>query len=643
MSDFLERVRKNAERVGGVGYWSWNLVSDEIYWSEECFKIYGRDLKTWVPTADNYHRDIMDEDRARIFEFSQKKNAKQEPYTLEYRYFKGSERENVIWVSTDCDYIKNDHDEMCILGVSRDITAQKKIELDLQESKNRIEVFADAASDWFWEMDENLRFTYMSENAAEVVGVPISYFMGKTRREVAGELVENKKWRKHLDDLDAHRPFRDFRFVRKGHDGRRQYVTTSGIPLYDDFGKFKGYAGASSSLVDKMAEPEKAHLSREQLAAAVNALSELFALWDSQDRLIVCNDQFRKMNQAIIETTEPGTRFEDHVRAILAHGFYPDAVGREEAWFEERMERHRNPGAPFEIIRQDGQWILVKEQKLADGSIILISRDITERKKNEAALRIAKQNAEFANRAKSEFLAHMSHELRTPLNAIIGFSQICESELFGKQSHRKYVEYATDIRSASTLLLDLISDVLDISKLEDGEYQLDESIFPIKKSLQSCLTMVKGRAASKQIKIRIAVDPEVHLIQADERLIKQIILNLLSNAIKFTAKDGVVSIDVRLLDDRTLDLSVQDNGAGIEEHDINKILEPYIQVRDNPAVAHEGVGLGLPIVKGLTELHGGELRIDSEIGSGTKMTVRLPAHRVVLSEQTEVLVKRPGA
>jgi len=632
VSDFLERVRKNAESVGGVGYWSWNLETGDIFWSEECYKIYGRDAMSWTPTIDNYQDHIHDDDREGIIASGHQKIERQEPYFMEYRYYKGGSRDDVLWVRTDCDFITNDDGELCIVGVSRDISEQKSTEFELQQSRNRFETFADAASDWFWEMDASLRFTYVSPRAVEILGVPVSFLIGKTRREISGEMIDNEKWQRHYEELDAHRAFRDFKFVRKGHDGRLQYIATSGIPKFDEEGNFTGYAGASSSLAGRLDEEEKANLVREQLAAAVNALSELFVLWDPQDRLVICNDQFRKINEAVSETTEPGTLFRDHVRAVLEHGAYPASKGREEEWYADRIAQHENPGQPFEVDRQGGRCLLVHEQKIPDGSTITISSDITERKRHEEDLRIAKQNAEFANRAKTEFLAHMSHELRTPLNAIIGFSQICESELFGKQSNPKYVEYATDIRTASTHLLDLISDVLDISKLEEGEYKIEEAVFSIEKALEACLTMVTGRASSKQIKINVSVDPGINRLKADERLVKQIVLNLLSNAIKFTPAGGRVSVRASLAEDEGLNISVIDNGNGIAEDDIAKILEPYVQVRDNPGVAHEGTGLGLPIVKGLTELHGGQLFIDSEIGHGTKITVRMPKERVVSSD-----------
>lgn len=633
MTDFLERVRKNAESVAGIGYWLWNFETDDVHWSTECYTIYGRDPETWTPSPENYIQDVFDEDRERVAEESRIKFKNGDAFYIECRYYKGSDRSDVRWVRTDCDFTESDAGERSIVGVARDITEQKKTEQALQESKDRFQAFADAASDWFWEMDENLRFSYMSLRAEEIVGVPVSYFIGKTRQEVAGEILETEKWDAHLQDLDARRPFRDFRFVRKGHDGRLHYVTTSGIPRFDGGGKFLGYTGASANLTDHMEAEEKVNLAREQLAGAVNAMNEMFVLWDPQDRLVVCNDQFRKINEDVIETTEPGTLFVDHISAAIDNDLFPMIRGDKAAWLRQRLEAHKNPGQPFEVARQDKRWLLIKEQKLTDGSTITVSSDITERKLNEEALRAAKLKAEFASRAKSEFLAHMSHELRTPLNAIIGFSQICESEIFGKQPIRKYVEYATHIGTASTHLLSLISDVLDISKLEEGEFQLSESIFSVETALGSCMAMINGRAEIKNIQTDIIIEPGVDGLNADERLFKQMVLNLLSNAVKFTPAGGHVSVKARVDETHQLSIIVRDSGDGIKADDIRNILEPYTQVRANPEVAHEGTGLGLSIVKGLAELHGGLLSIESEIGTGTQATVQFPAERVVRSDE----------
>lgn len=629
MSDLNERVRRIAEAVAGLGYWSLNLETREVIWSKECYVLFGRNPDTWVPSRENFIEDIVPSSRSMFAQNLDDSIANREPYVMEYEYYRGGNRNDPRWYRTERTFLTDDDGVEYMVGVAKDITEQKRVELELRENNARFQAFADAASDWFWETDKDLRFTYLSSRAEDHGGVPNTYFVGKTRREVVGEVIDTEKWEAHFQDLEAHRPFRDFRYLRKGHDGRIHYITTSGIPLFDERGKFKGYAGAASNLTDRLEADEKLNLAREQLANAINALNDLFVLWGPDDRLIVCNDQFRELNRDIIETTVPGARFEDHIRAGLKKGLFPAAIGREEEWFEGRLYAHKNPGKPFELERQDGRWLLIKEQVLEDGSTITISSDITDRKQFEEHLHDAKQKAELANRAKSEFLAHMSHELRTPLNAIIGFSQICESEIFGKQEIRKYVEYASDIRVASTHLLELISDVLDLSKLEQGEFRLHETAFSVEQALNATIKMIRGKATAKDVGVSLSVDPMVHFIRADERLFKQIIINLLSNAVKYAVVGGQVAVQALLSKDQQLHVTIRDDGSGINEEDLKVILEPYAQLRPNSDVAHEGTGLGLPIVKRLLDLHGGVLWFESQPGEGTTVTAQLPAERTI--------------
>ncbi|MEK9722642.1 MAG: histidine kinase dimerization/phospho-acceptor domain-containing protein, partial [Rhodospirillaceae bacterium] len=346
----------------------------------------------------------------------------------------------------------------------------------LSASENRFRHIAESASDWFCEMDADLRFTYFSPRAEEVVGVPVAFHLGKTRAELAGEDVATEKWQRHLDDLKNHRPFRDFQFVRKGHDGRLQTLSTSGKPLFDADGAFTGYIGVGSDITPQLEAEETARLAQERLAHAIDQLSELFVLWGPDDRLVMCNEQFRRVNAAIQEATVPGTLFADHIRAGLDAGLYSGVRGHETDWLAERLQRHRNPGEPFELERHDGLWLYVHEQPFPDGSIATISIDITARKSAEREMMAAKESAEAANRSKSDFLARMSHELRTPLNAIIGFSQIIRSETLGPVGTPAYKSYAEDILTSGELLLSLINDLLDLSRIEAGKYEINDDL-----------------------------------------------------------------------------------------------------------------------------------------------------------------------
>ncbi len=244
-------------------------------------------------------------------------------------------------------------------------------------------------------------------------------------------------------------------------------------------------------------------------------------------------------------------------------------------------------------------------------------------------LRSEKERAELASRAKSEFLANMSHELRTPLNAIIGFSEITMNETFGKHSNAIYGEYAKDVYDASTHLLSVISDILDVSKVEAGEVDIEDQNVNVFDLITSCMLLVRERAKNKQVSPEILINTDVFCIRADERILKQILINLLSNAVKFVPAEGRLAVCAEIQERGTLRISVIDNGCGIAAEDILKVQEPFGQVRDRPELAQEGTGLGLPLAKRLTELHGGNLEIESELGAGSSIHIVLPKDRVI--------------
>lgn len=418
----------------------------------------------------------------------------------------------------------------------------------------------------------------------------------------------------------------EFRIIRP--DGTQRIVHGRGTWRLGKNGKPERISGTVQDITQRRQVEDNVH----SLAAAIESLSENFALYGPDDRLIMCNERHRRLNKDVLEFTETGVLFEDHLRALLKKGLVPDAIGREEEWIQQRMERRRNPAGPFEILRQDGHWYSVHDQRMPDGSTATISTDITVRKQAEENLRQALGNVEEANRAKSIFLANMSHELRTPLNSIIGFSETLKSQLFGPLGTPRYTEYAGDINASGRHLLEVINDILDISKIEAGEIDLTEEEVDLPVLVEAAITMLREQAENQGIILSRIFPSDCPRIVADPRHIKQIVINLVSNAVKFTPAKGTIKLEILVEDMRAVSFFVEDTGIGIKSENITKVLEPFGQIGNVYSRTHEGTGLGLPLAKSLIELHGGTLKIDSEFGKGTKVSIQFPSERTVVED-----------
>jgi PAS domain S-box-containing protein len=634
---------------------------------------------------------------------------------------------------------------------------------ELKRTEERFKDFAEATSDWFWEQDSELRFTYFSKSAFDRFGITREDYIGRTRAETKPLGVSDAQWAAHMADLAARRPFRDFRVQRFDKNGRLCTCAISGKPIFDADGRFQGYRGTGADITDRIAAEAEAQLIQLRFASALDSVDDAIAIFDPDDRLVMCNGAYRRSLGPFGELLRTGMSFESIIRDSV-YGGVLGPFDDKQAWIAQRLAQHRTPGPPIQVPLGDGRWLQVREQKLPDGGTAVIATDVTaakqreeelfektallqrtldnmgegiivfdrdfrlvqwndrvpellglpadflhiglsyedflrfqaergeygpgdpeaavrirverarrakpfqigrwrpnghpnarfielrrnpmpgggfvalysdetERKKAEDALREAKEGAEIANRTKSAFLANMSHELRTPLNAIIGFSEIIGKELFGQIGSPRYREYADDIYASGTHLLNLINDILDVSKAEAGKIDLQETVIDIIDVIESSVRLVAPRARENGVEIVVApIDPQLRVL-ADERRLKQVLLNLLSNAVKFTPMGGRITLEASHDPARGFVIRVADTGIGMNPADIPKALEPFGQVDSKLARKYEGTGLGLPLSKALVELHGGKLEIESAIGAGTTVTIILPTSRIVAHRQ----------
>lgn len=310
---------------------------------------------------------------------------------------------------------------------------------------------------------------------------------------------------------------------------------------------------------------------------------------------------------------------------------HEDDQDRMDQTFQRAVINQNDFDVDFAIERPDGQKRYIRCEGRCksnqDGEVITlygIMQDMSERILYERELRTAKEDAEKACAARTQFLANMSHELRTPLNAIIGFSEMIEGEVLGPAGNDKYIEYGAHIRQSGAHLLDLIGDILDMAKIEAGKYELDLEAIQIGDVLDSALTMIRPRADEKHITLRqdSRFDKDVTLT-GDRRACLQVMLNILSNAVKFTPENGDVRVDCAV-HKHSIALTISDNGIGIPATKLASITNPFEQVSSHYTRDHEGSGLGLAITKELVELHGGTLKIKSQIDVGTAVTITLP-------------------
>jgi two-component system, cell cycle sensor histidine kinase PleC len=415
--------------------------------------------------------------------------------------------------------------------------------------------------------------------------------------------------------------------------------------------------GIAVDITEQKNLAETSVLADQRLREAIEAISEAFVLWDSSNRLVLCNSKYQRLHNLPPESTRPGAPYAE----LAARGAAP-LVDSEILINAKGPARPESPARTYEARLTDGRWLQVNERRTGDGGYVSVGTDITALKRHEeqlmdserrllatvSELRQSRQSleaqtqqladlaerhleqkarAEMANRAKAEFLANMSHELRTPLNAIIGFSEMMEQQTFGPLGSPKYQDYCSHIHESGQYLLHVFSDVLDMSRLEAGRVRLNRSEFGVETAIKNAMRDVEAAAQAKNLAIEVDVSP-AESIQADREAVERILVTLLRNAVKFTPDGGAISIGAQAFDEQIY-IYVEDTGPGIASADLSRLGRPFEQADLTLANGMKGSGLGLAIANSLVELHGGSLRINSTLGEGTVVLVALPRSPIV--------------
>jgi two-component system, cell cycle sensor histidine kinase PleC len=504
-----------------------------------------------------------------------------------------------------------------LIAEARDVTDRKRSEDNLRTSEARVRSYFEAAMDGIVVADRMGRFIDVNPAACRLFGFERNDMTQLTIADMlpadCGPAVTAAG---HLALVNASGSYRgELQFRRS--DGAVRTAEVSAVRLEGD-----NYLGVFRDVSQQRREAEALRAGNARIAALLRTIPDLVLLLDSNglyldvvtppadSRLMIAAKRLLGRRPYDVLPTEVAARI---MRAVAS------------ATASQQVET-----VEFELDLADGvRWFearftVMSEMPRDESYVLQITRDVTERVEAAARLADAKEQAEAANRTKSAFLATMSHELRTPLNAIIGFSEIMVTEMFGPVGNPRYVGYARNIHESGGHLLSLINDILDISKLEAGKYELEKSWINLSDVIAGCCALHENAAAAADLHFDRRVDENMPVILCDERAVRQVLLNLLSNAVKFTPPGGRVVLTAGRTDDGGVVVVISDTGIGIPEAALARIAQPFQQVDNSIARRFGGTGLGLAISRNLMELHGGRLLVNSVEGHGSTVTVVFP-------------------
>ena len=526
-----------------------------------------------------------------------------------------------------------------IFGISRDITARKQMDAQLQQTNERFSMASDSAGIGVWEFDvvtDRLKWDAWMYRLYGVTrsSAPASYDLWASslhpedRARCESEIALALQGAKELDT--------EFRIVRP--DGEVRHIKSSARTVRNAQGVAIAMTGVNFDVTERRQAEAEARRSSELMRGAIEAIDEAFVIFDPQDRVLYCNEKCRELYKTSANLIVPGKTFEEILRGGAALGQYPAAIGRIEEWIAERLEVRRRGSAKLVTRLDDGRVLRVIDRRMPDGHTVGFRVDITEQVR-------ATEAAQAASQAKSQFLANMSHEIRSPMNAVIGLAYLLrQTRLSAEQSL-----FVNKMTTASKSLLAVINDVLDLSKIEAGELLLERGVFSPHRLIREQADLIGVSAQAKGIGFEVEiVDDLPEAVEGDAKHLGQVLGNLLSNAVKFTDR-GSVALRVGQAASQaggvTLCFTVRDTGIGIAPALHASLFKPFVQADDSITRRFGGTGLGLSIVKHLVELMGGSIAVNSEpdIGSEFIVTLQFATASAALLEEEGASDAAPGA
>ena len=529
-----------------------------------------------------------------------------------------------IWISEDARLLRDDDGQpVCYEGSVREITAQKLAEAELRASEARFRQAFERGLLGLCIVDVDGIYQQVNEAYCEFFGYSPEELLGHDASVVLHpDMLDDV--RQSLQQIVAGKEGGGLFPRRYRHKDGRDIWCRVGLSRLDLPGDRGPHVMVQVQDVTDIRQAEAARQSSERRFQDLveGSIQGLFIHRDWE--LLFANQALAKM-----------LGYDDAAEVVALGGidpFYGQDDHRRLHGYTEARNRGEEVPTRYELqaVRRDGSTLWVEQLVTVvewggEQAIQVTVIDIDERKQAELGLRAAMEESERASRSKSEFLANMSHELRTPLNAILGFSEVIVDQLFGDVGNARYLDYARDINESGQHLLQVINDILDLSRVEAGKLELELCPVDIAEAVDACFRLLRGRASEASVALHSRIDWAPAIVLADPVKLKQILINLLTNAIKFTPDGGRVELLVAGHGQGGLEFIVQDTGIGMDEQDIEIALSPFGQVESVLARRHHGTGLGLPLVQSLVDLHGGKLSIASSRGAGTTVTVSWPA------------------